>query len=227
MDEYGASPFTVLRYMGPFLVIGPLVLWLLVSGPFALYPLARWRVGSGDRELGLKFALEYFRMLAFQLGLFGAVMVLYTLFSKMPSEDKGDIYRAGFGFFVPAGLIFAAHVMMLAKTNQAEQQGTRRLFGGYNLVVVGLVGMTALVLVFQALFGKGSSGDLGRFAAAALIVYGGAWAACLARFVRIVRDDRTAPPAPPITRVEPATPPPPPQSGLPSLGGGAFPPIER
>jgi hypothetical protein len=214
--------------MGPLLVVGPIVLWLLVTGPFALYPLARWRVGATDKQLGLKFALEYFRMLAFQLGLFGSVIVLYTLFSKMPSDDKGDVYRVGFGFFVPAALLFAAHLRMLASTNQKEQPGTRRLFGGYNLVVTGLVGMTSLVIAFQALFTKGSSGDMGRLAVASLLVYGGAWGACLGMFVKLVREDRTAPPAPPLTRVEPAPAPvPPPQSGLPSLGGGAFPPVDR
>ena len=227
MDEYGVTPFQVLRLMGPFLVVGPVILWLLMTGPFALYPLARWRVGATDKQLGIKFALEYFRMLAFQLGLFGSVIVLYTLFSKMPSDDKGDLYRVGFGFFVPAALLFAAHMRMLAGTNQKEQQGTRRLFGGYNLVITGLVGMTSLVIAFQALFTKGSSGDMGRLGVAALLVYGGAWAICLGTFAKLVREDRTVPPAPPITRVEAAPAQPPQPSGLPSLGGSVFPPIDR
>lgn len=227
MDQYGVSPFQVLQLMGPLLVIGPVLLWLAVFGPFALYPLARWRAGGTDKELGLKFALEYFRMLAFQLGLFGAVIVLYTLFSKMPSDDKGDIYRVGFGFFVPAALLFAAHVMMLKKTNQDTHKTPRRLIGGYNVVITGLVGMTSLVVSFQALFTKGSSGDMGRLGVAALLVYGGGWAICTGMFVKLVREDRTAPPAPPITRAEPAPVATPQPAGLPSLGGGAFPPVDR
>jgi hypothetical protein len=133
----------------------------------------------------------------------------------------------GFGFLVPAALLFAAHMAMLEKTNQRELRVPRRLFGGYNLVITGLVGMTSFVLVFQALFSKGSSGDMGRFAAASLITYGGAWAACGIRFLRLVQDDTTAPPASPIVRDAPQPVQPPPQAGLPSLGGGSFPPIER
>jgi len=230
MDDYGVSPLTMLRVLGPMLVVGPIMLWLLISGPFVLYPLARWRDRAGttpDGQLGLKFALEYFRMLSFQLALFGIVIVLFMLFAKMPSDDKGEGYRMGFGFLVPAALMFAAHMAMLEKTNQREYRASRRLFGGYNLVITGLVGMTSFVLVFQALFSKGSSGDMGRFAAAALITYGGAWAACGIRFLRLVQDDPTAPPAPPIVREAPQAAPPPPQAGLPSLGGGSFPPIER
>jgi hypothetical protein len=215
--------------LGPMVVIGPFVLWLLVSGPFVLYPLARWRDRAGatpDGQLGLKFALEYFRMLSFQLALFGIVIVLFMLFAKMPSDDKGIGYRFGFGFLIPAALLFAGHMAMLEKTNQREFRVQRRLFAGYNLVITGLVGMTSFVLVFQALFSKGSSGDMGRFAAASLITYGGAWGACGVRFLRLVQDDTTAPPAPPIVRDVPQAVPPP-QAGLPSLGGGAFPPIER
>ena len=228
MDDYGVSPFMLLRVLGPMLVVGPLMLWLLVSGPFVLYPLARWRdrAGTPDGQLGLKFALEYFRMLSFQLALFGIVVVLFMLFAKMPSDDKGLGYRFGFGFLVPAALLFAGHMAMLEKTNQRDFRAIRRLFGGYNLVITGLVGMTSFVLVFQALFSKGSSGDMGRFAAASLITYGGAWAACGIRFLRLVQDDTTASPPPPIVRDAPQGAPPA-QAGLPSLGGGSFPPIDR
>jgi hypothetical protein len=231
MDDYGASPFQIMRLLGPMMVVGPLLLWMLISGPFVLYPIARWRAHRDavvDPQLGLKTALEYFRMLAFQLGLMGCAVIVFAMFSKMPGDDKGDVYRVGFGLFVPAAILFAAHVAMLTKTNQLQYAAPRRLFGGYNLVITGLLGMTAFVLVFQALFAKGSTGDFGRFAGASLVVYGGAWAACGIRFLRLVHDDVPPPQAP---MREAAAPPaaitPPPTSGLPSLGGGAYPPIER
>ncbi len=237
MDDYGASPFQVMRMMGPVMVLGPLLLWLLISGPFVLYPIARWRAqrdANPDGQLGLKVVLEYFRMLGFQLALVGGVMVLFTLFSKLPSSEKGEVYRVGFGLLIPAAMLVAAHVVMLARTNQDHFRVPRRLFGGYNLVITGLVGMTAFMLVFQALFAKGSTGDFGRFAAALLMVYGGAWAACGVRFLQLVRDDAPAPPGPPAARDvagaapgQPASPSPPVTPGLPSLGGGSFPPIER
>jgi len=232
MDDYGVSPFQMMRILGPVIVIGPMLLAMLVSGPFVLYPIARWRQhrsGITDPQLGLKSALEYFRMLAFQLGLLGVLLIVYAMLSKMPGEEKGDLYRTGFGLFVPTAILFAVHHAMLRKTNQAQFTGPRRLFSGYNLVITGLCGMLAFILVFEALFAKGSSGDFGRFAAAALVVYGGAWAACGIQFAKLVRDDATAPPAaPPPVRDQAASPPPAaPTSGLPSLGGGSFPPVDR
>jgi hypothetical protein len=231
MDDYGVSPFQMMRLLGPMMVVGPLLLWMLISGPFVLYPIARWRAHRDavvDPQLGLKTALEYFRMLAFQLGLLGCAIILFAMFSKMPGEDKGDAYRVGFGLFVPTAILFAAHVAMLAKTNQLQFAGPRRLFGGYNLVITGLCGMTAFILVFQALFAKGSTGDFGRFAGASLVVYGGAWAACGIRFFRLVEGDRPAPPQAPVREAAaPPAPTSPPTPGLPSLGGGSFPPIER
>src|SRR6266446_5827234 len=118
MDDYGVSPVSMLRLLGPAFVIGPILLWILLSGPFVLYPLARWRAQrDGDPQLGLKTAFHYFGMLAFQLGLFGATMVLYALFSKMSSSDRGDVYRFGFGLVVPAAIMFAFHVGLLKRTN--------------------------------------------------------------------------------------------------------------
>ncbi|MEO8553425.1 MAG: hypothetical protein ABI678_25805 [Kofleriaceae bacterium] len=232
MDDYGVSPFQMMRILGPVIVIGPVLVAMLVSGPFVLYPIARWRQhrsGITDPQLGLKSALEYFRMIAFQLGLLGALMIVYAMLSKMPGDAKGDLYRAGFGLFVPTAILFAVHHAMLRTTNQVQFTGPRRLFAGYNLVITGLCGMVAFILVFEALFAKGSSGDFGRFAGAALVVYGGAWAACGIQFATLVRDDTTAPPPVPLPPREVAAsmPVPTPTPGLPSLGGGAFPPVDK
>lgn len=230
MDDYGVSPFQMMRLLGPVIVIGPLLLAMLVSGPFVLYPIARWRQqrsGVVDPQLGLKSALEYFRMLALQLGLIGLLTIVFAMLSKMSSVDKGDLYRTGFGLFIPTALLFAAHHAMLRRTNQLAFTTPRRLFAGYNLVITGVLGMISFILVFQALFAKGSTGDFGRFTAAALLVYGGAWAGSGMKFLRLVRDDGGPPPyVPPATpEVVPVAPAPTP--GLPSLGGGSFPPVDK
>jgi hypothetical protein len=235
MDDYGISPVSMVRMLGPVFVIGPVVIWLLLSGPFVLYPLARWRQreAGADPQLGLKTAFHYFAMLAFQIGLFGAAIVLYTLFSKMGSSERGDAYRLGFGFIVPAVILFAFHAGLLKRTNMGHFPIVSRLFLGYNLVITGLLGLVAFVMVFQALFTKGSSGDFGRFAGAALIVYGGAWATCGIRFGKLVLvDGDAAAPAPHVPResrapTEPPAPPTPSGPQLPSLGGGSFPPIDK
>lgn len=229
MDDYGVSPFQMLRLLGPVVVIGPLLIAMLMSGPFVLYPIARWRQhrsGVVDPQLGLKSALEYFRMLALQLGLIGLLMIVFAMLSKMPSSDKGDLYRTGFGLFIPTAILFAGHHAMLRHTNQLAFSTPRRLFAGYNLVITGVLGMIAFILVFQVLFAKGSTGDFGRFAAAALVVYGGAWAGSGLKFLRLVRDEETfpfvPPPPPEAAPVAPA-----PTPGLPSLGGGSFPPVDK
>ena len=212
--------------LGPILLVAPMFA-LLLSGPFVLYPLARWRTArANDTQLGMKFVLEYFRMLAFQVGLFGTLIILFMMFSTIRPSDKEEGYRVGFGLLIPAAMLFGTGVWLLAKTNQPQFWISRRLFAGYNLVITGLAGMTAFFLVFQALFTKGSSGDMGRFAAAAVLTYGVATVACGMRFSRLISADTWEPP---IARdvPPPAIPVPSPQVGLPSLGGGSFPPIDR
>src|SRR5512146_410476 len=230
MDEYGLSPLTMLRIMSPILVIGPIVLWLLVMGPFVLYLIARWRAhraAEGDPQLGLKVALHYFGLLGAQVALAGAMLLVWAIVGKWSSSERGDVARTAFGLLVPSLIIYGVHIAALRRTNDERALIARRLFQGYHLIIVGLVGFTGFVLVFQALFQKGSSGDFGRFAAALLVVYGGAWAVSAIRFARLSLGatpepprDAGSPPAP--TATAPAAP-----SGptLPSLGGGSFPPV--
>ncbi len=92
---------------------------------------------------------------------------------------------------VPAGAIYGIHAMLLRRTNDLEQPGVRRLFLGYNLVVTGLVGFVALVMGFQLLFAKGSTGGAGHMAAAAILVYCSAWAAFGWRLSQLVLGDWT------------------------------------
>ena len=129
-----------------------------------------------------------------------------------------------------------AHRSLLRRTNDAQATSVRRLFGGYNLVVIGLIGFIALVFAFEALFQKGNSGEAGRISGAMVLVYGTAWSVVGWRYGRLVlgTDASSAqPPAasaspPPAATSSTATPAASASggSGLPSLGGGAFPPIE-
>jgi hypothetical protein len=230
-NKFGVSPFDVLELIGPVVVIGPLLIWLVVLGPLLVYPLARWkshRDQVSDPQLGLKAALHYFALIAFQLVLFAAAMILYTLFSR--SGHKGELYRMGFAFLIPAGGVLATHLVLLARTNQDQFPIVRRLFLGYNLVITGLLGFATLLFAFQAFFAKGSAGDAGRFAIASVLVYCGAWAACGLQFGRLVLADTTAsqPPSQ-MTPPSPTTQAPPQPSGpsLPPLGAGSFPPIDQ
>lgn len=229
-DRYGMSPLDVLTLAGPMFVIVPMLLWFLVIGPLVLYPIARWRAHREpfmDPHLGIKVALHYFKLLAFHLLLLGAVILVWTIISKN-SADKGSFYRLAFGFLVPGGIVFGAHVALIHKTNDEIVPSVRRLFLGYNLLITGLIGLVALVLGFQALFAKGSSGDAGRMFLAGILVYCGGWAGVGALFARTVFDGSTGSSAPPQNVVPPQAPSPPAAAtpGLPPLSAGSYPPID-
>jgi hypothetical protein len=231
-NKYGISPLDVLDLLGPMMVIGPMLLWLVLIGPLLLYPLARWKAHREqvvDPQLGLKVALHYFALIAFQLLLLALAICIYTLFSK--SESKGELYRMGFALLFPAGGVLAAHVALLKRTNEEPFPGVRRLFLGYNLVVTGLFGFAALLFAFQVFFAKGPAGDAGRLAIASVLVYVGAWAARGVQFGRIVLGPPSASAGPPGGALPTSAPAPasPQQSGpvLPSLGAGSFPPIDQ
>jgi hypothetical protein len=228
-NKFGLSPFDILEALGPIMVVGPLLIWRDLLGPLLVYPIARWKAHReqyADPQLGVKFALHYFALMAFQLVLFAAMLAIYTLFSK--SGHKGELYRMAFGFLIPAGGVLAAHLALLKRTNEDLFPGVRRLFLGYNLIITGLLGFATLLFAFQVFFAKGSAGDAGRLAIAGVLVYVGAWAACGIQFGRLVMG---APPAPPasMTSASPPAQVPSQPSGpvLPSLGAGSFPPIDQ
>jgi hypothetical protein len=106
--------------------------------------------------------------------------------------------------------------------------GVRRLFWGYNMIVTGMIAFVAFMFGFQALFAKGSTFGMGHLAGSMVVVYGAAWAIVGFKYGQMVLGGPTGgigsePTAMPII----PTPPAPPQSGLPALGGGSFPPIDR
>lgn len=228
-NEFGMSPWSWLSVVGPALFIVPLLLWLLVIGPLLIYPVARWKSGKDDNQIGLKFVLHYFKLLGFQLVLLGAVVVVFTIISKDKS-GKGDAYRAGFAFLFAGGIVLGAHFAFLKRTNDDIFHTVRRLFAGYNLLITGLVGFIAFVLGFQALFAKGSSGNEGRMFFAMILVYCGAWAALGVQFARLVfgaHGGTSAGPPEVVLPPQGSSSQPPAGPSLPSLGGGSFPPIDK
>ncbi len=211
--------------------------YIFFTLPFVLYILARWRQHRepvADPHLGVKVALGYFATAGCQIALLGGTIVLWSLVSK--DDDRSHMFRAGFALLVPGLAIWVTHVILLMRTNQREFPGVRRLMAGLNLLFVGAIGLLALVMTFQALFAKGSSGEVGRLSVAAVIVYGGAWAF---HGWRVLADrlGMTMPPAlegplpentfPMSTAPDAPAPAKPATGGLPSLSSGSFPPIDK
>ncbi|MDX2091871.1 MAG: hypothetical protein SFX73_28675 [Kofleriaceae bacterium] len=233
-DDIESSMFLMRALGGPLAAMMVVMITMTVTAPVLLYVIARWRAHREpevDGQLGVKFALHYFSLSAFQLALGGLAFFVFTVLSKIPSEFKGSLYRTAFGMIVPAAIVLGAHLALLRKTNDAEVTGVRRLFLGYNLIITGLVGFVALVIAFQALFMKGSSGELGRVAGALVVVYGTAWALIGWKFGSLVLGGGSGSGIGPVSFTSPpssgTSAPPPAASGLPSLGGGSFPPIEQ
>jgi hypothetical protein len=190
-DEYGSrslmGPMYMLSMLTPVLVVMMITSLLF---PLLLYVVARWRdhrAPVADPQLGLKFALHFFRVQSYQLLLMGTALLLYSMLSK---ELKGDmrelVYRPAFGFLVPAGAVFGVATAMLGRTNNYSHPAVGRLFNGYNLMVSGFIGFAALIWGFQALFQKGSSGEMGRIAWTGILVYTTAWVVQGAIFGRSV-----------------------------------------
>ncbi len=146
--------------------------------PFVLYIIARWRAHRrsrrGIRSSALQVALGYFASTAFQVGCAGLALVAYTVIGDL-GEERGSLSRLALGLIVPGALVFAAHILYLRRTNQDDFPAVHRLFAGYNLLIAGTVGFIALVLLCEAAFKSGSSGELGKIAGALLVVYGTVW----------------------------------------------------
>ncbi|MGN6104273.1 MAG: hypothetical protein ACTHU0_04150 [Kofleriaceae bacterium] len=223
--------FLLRALAGPIAVFSSIVLALLLVAPGLLYVLARWRAHREpvpDPQLGLKFLLHFFSSFALQVALAGGALLLYTVMSPGPSDVKSPAYRMALGLLIPGVAIAWLPLSLLRRTNDLELPGVRRMFSGYNLLVIGLFAFLGLVLGFQALFARGSSDGLGHAGGSMILVYGGACAVIGSRFVRLVLGGGggSAIGGPPVYVAPPVAPvPPPPAAGLPRLGGGGYPPI--
>ena len=161
-----------------------------------VYLVARWRTyreaGAADPQLGLKTALAMFQTLSYQALLLGGFLLFSSLFTKY-DDGRGDGVRLAFGVLVPAGLVFGAHWVALARTNAVELPLVPRLFAGVSLIITGIAGFVALLALFTTLFGRGEGGEGLRKALAGVLVYSVAWVVQGLAFVRRVTTG--APPA--------------------------------
>ena len=139
---------------------------LLTLLPLGLYVLARWqdsRASVADSQLGFKFALHLFRLSAYQLFLVGLFFLLVVVLERAlavyvqgslleVAERTRSMLIQTVGVLIPAGLVFSVCAWVLTRTNQQSYPALGRLFSGYNLVITGIAGFVALIMLFQKVF---------------------------------------------------------------------------
>lgn len=218
-DRYGSPMMGMLGMMGP-MVTGLIIMMMIsTTAPIIMYVIARWRQNKEpqqDPQLGIKFALGFFRQIGYQLMLLGGFLVVFAIIGKdMGRGGRGELMRPAFGLLIPGLIVWGVHNLAMQRTNRLQFRNVERLWAGYNLLSTGVMGMIALVLVFQTLFAKGDTGPFGRMAWAMALVYCSAWATQGVMFLNSVLDT----PAPPSSMGSSA----PPAGGAATGGGGAEP----
>lgn len=178
----------------PFVFLGPIAMvatWM----PVILYVIARWRTyreGLNDNQLGLKVALSFFKIIAYQLSLAGLFLLVYALMSDAPDDTQEQILRSAGGLLVPGMLIYGFHFYAYNQTNHRETPTVDRLFSGVNLLQTGVIGMVATIAGFYLLFQKNVSDETERLVWSAVLVYVLAW---FVQGLLFARASTTPPPA--------------------------------
>jgi len=151
-----------------------------------IYLVARWRSHHegqrGDPQLGVKTAVGFFAVLAFQTLLVSLVMLIFGLLSEGSDDAKKDLLRVAAGLLVPSLIVLGVHAALARFTNHGRFPVVLRLCEGWNMLVVGMLGFVALTALFVGLFQEDPDKELMRFLWSFAIVYGAAWAVALVRF---------------------------------------------
>lgn len=159
-------------------VIGPFVS-LVTMLPVVIYVVARWRGyregAPHDPHLGIKVALSFFRIIAYQVALAGLFLLVYGMLTDLKDDAQEAIMRTAAGLLVPGLLIYVSHWVALSKTNHEALPGVTRMFAGLSLVQTGIVGFIALIMACVIFFQEGDAGEPGRVAWAMVMVYVVAW----------------------------------------------------
>ena len=152
-----------------------LIVYVYFVVPLApiVYIFIKWRAyrdnSLPDPQLGMKTVLYYFKTLAYQ----AVLASLAILFYGVLGNESGAI-KVGLGIFISCGLIYIIHHIIIPKlTNTREFPLTARIYTGFNLIIVGLVGMISFVITVTMLIDKGLKET--RLLLAIFVVYAIAW----------------------------------------------------
>jgi len=138
--------------------IGLVALFLLVTPLFPfIYVVLRWRSG-GEHEpgSGTYAGLLYFATAGLLLGLAGAANLTYGWMST--TEIIEEQIRLSWGMFVGSALFLGLNLALLRRHGPRPRlRDARRVFGGFLMIMAGLVTFTAVVLFFIEIFREASN----------------------------------------------------------------------
>jgi hypothetical protein len=117
-----------------------------------VYIFIKWRSyrdnSPQDPQLGMKTVLYFFKTLAYHTIIAALAVLFYGVLTS-----KGDTIEIGLGIFISSGLIYILHHFFIPRlTNTREFPLTERIYTGFNLIIVGLVGMISFVITAAFLF---------------------------------------------------------------------------
>jgi hypothetical protein len=164
---------------------GAFMLMLLAYSIIPLFPfvyvILRWRQAREgeppDPQLGLKVALHYFATIGWHVTLIALFIVLYS-FVVDSSRTQEVMLRMGAGLLLGGVTVYGLHRVLIARmTDSAERPNVVRVFRGLNLVLCGLIGMSALIAVCAMITQESVPEEPFKIAGLLMLVYLTAWAA--------------------------------------------------
>lgn len=163
---------------------GVFMLMLLAYSIIPLFPfvyvLLRWRIAREgeppDPQLGLKVALHYFATIGWHVALLAAFVLLYSF--VVDSSRMGEAFmRMGAGLLLGGLIVHGLHRALIGRmTDSAQRPGVARVFRGLNLVLCGLIGMSALIGLCVMITQEEVPEEPFKIAGLLMLVYLGAWA---------------------------------------------------
>jgi len=152
----------------------PFLLYFIVPLFVFAYVFIKWRSYKDglnqDPELGKKVILFYFETIAFHLILISATII----FSNLVKGKFKDEFLSGIGILIGSLIIYSIHFYIIKRLfNTSQTYFVSRFYNGFNLVIVGLIGMTSLIITMTSLL-KGKFSDI-HLPISAMIFYGIAW----------------------------------------------------
>lgn len=135
----------------------PLVNFLYILIPLGplIYIFIKWWSNREskpvDPNLGIKVIIHYFKTLGYHISLIGLSLLLINLIKG--DFDSGG--RIGVGIMIGGGLVYLVHLLILRRFfTDSDYTITGRVYTAFNLIFVGLVGITSMVILLVIILGK-------------------------------------------------------------------------